>query len=306
MDENTNNIPSKPVNIQGTAVGLPKYTPVGGSAGSGDRKLTSDEMFAMLQTGGGGAESFTAGELPSGNRYTFAFPGRDTEEMVAQQQSRMDKWGNGIGKFAGTTASTFLQGTVGTVYGIGSMLYNWRGASFYDNSVNRSFSRFNENMEDWMPNYYTQAEKDASWYSGKNIWTANFWSDKVLKNLGFSIGTLAGGFAWGSVLKAIGITSKLASIGKGMETAQAVDDAIINVSKGAKFGEISKTLSSLGTKYIKPATANILSNSDRIFTSVTGTFGEASIEAQQNMNQFREGLIEKYYEEMVNIQRVLT
>ena len=79
---------------------------------------------------------------------------------------------------------------MGLVNGIGSMFKTGKFSSLYNNPTNQWLDDINKKMEDWMPNYYTQAEKNAEWYSPKNILTANFWSDKILKNLAQSLQTL--------------------------------------------------------------------------------------------------------------------
>ena len=287
----------KPVNLGGTIQGFPVYTPQSGG-GVGVPKQsgtpTFEELVANFRPSDKGAGNIPASSFYSGNRYTKSLPYTDTEEMAGQQQSSWDKWGNGLSKMVGTAATTFLNGTLGTIYGIGAMARDGRFASFYDNEVNRSLDDFNKRMEDALPNYYTHAEQDASWYSPKNIMTANFWSDKVVKNLGFSIGAMAGGVAWGAVLKGIGLTGRLIQAGKGLETVEAVENAIATAPKLGRFGALSDALSSLSNQYLKPLAGSILTNADRGIISVMGTMGEASMEAIQNMNDFRGKLIQEY------------
>jgi len=290
--------PGKPVNLGGTAVNLPEYTPVdpstfiGGNGGTVG-KLTADEMIANIRTAPAGLSNVPATALPLTGRFNNAMPYADTEEMAGQQQSSWDKWGNGLAKMTGTAGTTFLNGTVGTVVGIGSMIKDGRFASLYDNEFNRNLDEFNKRMENSLPNYYTHAEQDAIWYSPQNVLTANFWSDKVVKNLGFSAGALAGGFAWGAMLKAIGITNRLVQAGKGLETITAIDNAIATAPAAGRFGAIAEALTGLSSK-LKPLAATALSNADRTVVSVMGTMGEAGIESLQNMNQFRDNLINEY------------
>lgn len=233
-------------------------------------------------------------QLGLSNRYSTIYPGVNSEERYAQQQSTLDKWGNGLIKMVGLAGTTFLSGTVGLINGIGSYMGSGRFADLYDNSITRSMDEANKWMEDALPNYYTKQETDASWYSPDNILTANFWSDKVLKNLGFSIGAIGGGFAWGSLLKGIGLTNRLVQAGKGMEMVEAVENAVTNAPKLERFGAINSALDNLGQKYIKNNIAPILTNSERGIVSIMGTAGEASMEALGNMNEFRNSLIQQY------------
>ncbi len=289
-----------PTNTRGTASNLPVYVPADPSTrGSGKpefREQSLEEMLDGLDISGKGALDYvSARELPKAGRYDKGvYVGRDAEEMYAQQQSTADKWGHGLSKMVGTTATTFVSGTVGTVYGIGSMIAENRLAAFYDNDVNRKMDDYNKKIEDYLPNYYTQAESSASWISPKNVWTANFWSDKVIKNLGFSIGSMAGGAAWGALLGNIGKINALVRAEKGLETLTAVESAMVNANNVSKFGAISKALNGLATKYINPLGAGIIANGERATISLMGSMGEASMEALQNMNDFRGNLIKQY------------
>lgn len=295
-------IPGKPINLGGVAKGLPTYTPSPsyspGPGNDGRGALSFEEMVSTIPTGGDkGVPSIPTSSLYIGDRYKYTFPFRNTEEMAAQQQSTMDKWANGFAKMAGTAATTFLAGTVGTVVGVGNYIGSgFKFSAFYDNPVNRGLDAVNDKMEDYLPNYYTQAEKDANWFGSENLLTANFWADKVIKNLGFSIGTLAGGFAWGAALRAIGLTNRLVQAGKGLETATKVEEAIAAAAPTARFGAISNTLSTLSNQYLRPLAATALTNADRGLVSVMGTMGESSFESLQAMNDYRDRMIDAYFQ----------
>jgi hypothetical protein len=233
-----------------------------------------------------------ASEVPFG-RYDKIFYGIDNEELYARRQSALDQLANGAAKMAGTFATSFLEGTVGIINGIGQMTSTGKFSSFYDNDFNRKLDDLNKYLEDALPNYYTQAEKDAEWYSPKNIMSSNFLGDKVLKNLGYSFGALAGGVGWGALLKGVGLTNRLVRAGQGLKTVEAVETAMANTPKLQQFGTINKTLNSLwqGTK---GAAGVALSNSERAIVSSMGMVGEATVEAYQAANQFRDKLIQDY------------
>jgi flagellar hook-basal body complex protein FliE len=227
------------------------------------------------------------------DRYTNIFYGADNEEKYARTQSGWDQLANGIVKTIGTFASSFMTGTVGLINGIGQMASTGRAASFYDNEFNRTFDDFNKYLEDAFPNYYTHAEKDAAWYSPTNIFSANFLGDKVLKNLGYSAGALVGGMGWGAALKGVGLTAKLVRAGKGLQAIEATEAVMANTPRLQQLGAINKSLTSLwnGTK---GTVGKGLMNTDRAIVSVMGTMGEASIEAMNASNNFRNKLLEDY------------
>lgn len=115
------------------------------------------------------------------------------EDSRALLQPTIAKWGAGFGKMLGITATTFLDQTIGTIWGLGSIGYSFitgdgRGFSaFYDNDMSNYLRSVEEEMEKVMPNYRTELEKTNAWY--QNLGTANFWADTIMKNAGFTIGT---------------------------------------------------------------------------------------------------------------------
>ena len=243
----------------------------------------------------GSAEPFgfqRAADVPFG-RYDKIFYGQNNEELYARQQSALDQLGNGIAKMAGTFTTSFLEGTVGVINGIGEMASTGKFSSFYNNDFNRKLDELNQYLENAMPNYYTQAEQDAEWYSPKNIFSANFLGDKVLKNLGYSFGAIAGGMGWGSLIKGIGLTNRLVRAGQGLRTVEAVEATIANAPKVEQFGAINKTLGSLW-QATKSGAGVALTNTERAIVSSMGMLGEATVEAYQASNQFRNKLIEDY------------
>lgn len=239
-------------------------------------------------------QPFTQADAPLAlERYDKLFYGINNEELYAQNQSALSKLGNSAAKMAGTFTTSFLAGTVGLLNGIGEYASTGNFSSFFDNDFNRSIDNFNKRLEDQLPNYYSQAEKDAEWYSPTNIFSANFFGDKVLKNLGYSFGALAGGMGWGALFKGIGLTGRLIRAGQGLRTVEAVESAIANAPRTQQFGAINKTLNSLWQS-TKNTAGIALSNSERAIISSTGMLGEATIEALQSTNEFRNKLIQDY------------
>jgi hypothetical protein len=299
-------MPDKIVNLGGTIPALPPLNTVTPGVNSNSSKpsenLSANDLFLrnleIASKTPAGVPSIPFSSFYSGDRYPKSRPFTDVEEMAAQQQSSWDKVGNGFTKMAGIASTTFISGTIGTVAGLVNMALDHKFSSFYDNPVNRTMDEWNKKMEDALPNYYTHAEQDAKWYSPDSILTANFFSDKVVKNLGYAIGAIGGGVAWGNVLKMMGLTGALVRAGQGLRTVEAVEGAIANAPKLGKFGAINETLNSLAQTYVKNPLGSLLQNSaERGIVSVMGTMGEASIEALQNMNQYRDNLIQQYIDE---------
>lgn len=296
------------INRKGVALGLPVTPivpdiPVGGN-GSGSAtgrdggNMSVNDMFLNIasKTQPTGAEEIPLSSIYKGDRYDATRPGTDYEEMAAQQQSSYDKWRNATVKLAGVTATSFVSGTAGLVYGLGAAAKEGRWASLIDNDVTRAMDESMKKLEDIAPNYYTHKETDASWYYPDNILTANFFSDKIMKNLGYSIGALGGGLAWTSLFRSMGMINSLVRAGQGLATVEATEAAMSTVPKLGKYAAFEDALAKMSQTYVKSPLGAVLSDSERILTSSMGTFGEAAMEGLQGMNKFRDENIKAFFD----------
>ena len=223
--------------------------------------------------------------LPSDSKYDQGMPISeiyDVGEYRGQVQSNLDKWANATGKFALTAGTTFLDGTLGTAVGAVEML---SGGSFINNSFSNAMADISEWQERVLPNYYTKEELDNPWYS--NLGTANFWADKVFKNLGFAVGAVYSGSAWAGATRGLLGTTKLANnVSKGLAKKffdGNVDDAMLALKEGRisgdmLLGELAKDAKALKThNYVQQAVG-----------SFTGAIGESRIEAINNSREFEQ------------------
>lgn len=289
------------INRKGVALGLPT-TPIVADVDfqrnqtEPGQNISAIDMWknALAQPKDLGVADIPLSSFYIGNRYKQTLPGTDYEEMAASGQTAGEKWANGSLKLLGTATTSFISGTVGLVNGIGASIAEQRLASLIDNTTTRKMDEVMQGLEDYAPNYYSHQEQDANWYSPKNILTANFWSDKVLKNLGYSVGAIGGGLAWSSLFRSIGLTNRLVQLGRGMETATAIEGSMSAVPNMQKLNAFESALNSMAQKYIKSPVSSVLKDSDRILTSTMGTFGEASMEGLQGMNEYRRSAIEEY------------
>jgi len=230
-------------------------------------------------------------------RYPVTFKGVDNESVYAQGQTLGEKAYNGVAKMVGTAATTFINGTVGTVYGIMAASQAESGhkiQAFYNNDLSNYLNNINTEWEDKYAHYKTERERTGDWWEPNNLFTANFLFDNIVKNLGFSLGAMGAGFAWGGALKMMGLTSRL--VATGGEWATAADAAIAEsavLPTGQRLAAINSRISQLYNSS-KAGLGGALMKADRGIVATFGTFGEAGIEALNNSQQFRENLVQAY------------
>lgn len=271
------------------------YTPLFGGGDKYVSPLTALENSVLSIKGNG---QLRGGSIPRSisesvsSRYNMFVPGDyDNEDAYAQGQGWTSKMVNGVGKGLVLTGTTLLQSTFGLANGIVRWIGDGRFASFYDNDLNRYLDEVNSKVEDYLPNYYTNVEKNASWYSPDKLFTANFLWNGIVKNLGFAAGAALSGGIYTNVLKSIPLTSRLFSVGKGAEALAATEEALLAANKSAEtYGK----LKSLSDKFL--GSYSSLNTGGRAVVSGLSTVGEAGFEALHNMNQFRENKIKEYKE----------
>lgn len=259
----------------------------------------SNKQASGISPFSGPSTSFA--DIPTTGRFPVYSPFLDNEELSAQGQTWYSKAGNAIAKGAGIATSTFLQGTLGAVYGVGKWIEDGKFSSFYNNEFSQGLDQWNQSLENSLPNYYTQAERDANWYSPENLFSANFVFDKVIKNLGYAAGAYASGMALApafgfissGVFKLLPSLAKFTTAGGMVNASVAMENGIANVANTAKVGKIRGLFAEIGNKFA--ANYNLLNPTQRVLYAGLMSTGEAGLEALQNANEFRQTLINDYY-----------
>lgn len=185
------------------------------------------------------------------------YAGLNNAEIHAEDQSKGNKWKNGLLKFGGKTLNAIVGGTVGVVNGVGEAVSQGSWDALYDNEFSNRLADLDTKMNYQLPNYYSQQE------SQKNLWgqagTANFWADKVLGGLSFTLGAIVSegiwsvatggtsaatlGARWG--VKAMGFTR----VAEGLASNKAIIKELAGIGNVAmKTGEISKDAAIIGGK----------------------------------------------------------
>ena len=141
--------------------------------------------------------------------------------------------GAGLAKGAILAGTTFLDGTVGLIFGAGTAIGEGRGSGLWDNDFSKAMQSVNEWSEQALPNYYTRAEQEQPWY--ENIFTANFLGDKFIKNLGFTIGAFYSGGVTAAGLKVTKLPQLIGAIAKSSKAP-----AIVNTAVGATISAVNE------------------------------------------------------------------
>lgn len=216
------------------------------------------------------------------SRFPLQVLGMDNEDLYSQGQGVFDKAINAIGKGLILTGTTFAQSTIGLLAGLSKFATTGEFSSLYDNEFNRWMDNINKNSENALPNYYSAAERERPWYS--NIFTANFFWDKIVKNLGFMAGAALSGSVFARMLQA----GKLVGTGNALNALKTTEEALITGKTADSLGKISKGFGSLVSSY------DYLNKSQRVLVAGLATTGEAGLEALQATDSTRTKLIEDF------------
>lgn len=160
------------------------------------------------------------------NQYEFENYG----DYRGERQPWYAKIGAGLAKGAVLAGTTFLNGTLGLVAGVGTIATEDRWSGLWDNDFSRAMDSLNKGAEGVLPNYYTQDELNQPWYT--NIFTSNFWGDKFIKNIGFTVGAFYSGRVYSKGLDAIMQAVKAGSNATPMVTS-GVGSVISAVNEGS-------------------------------------------------------------------------
>jgi hypothetical protein len=260
----------------------------------------------------------TNAELDANKRYREFNPTiPNYEDFAAYGQSVSDKAANGLLKglnLAGTT----IAGSFGMLYGAVKSPFTGRLADIWDNEATRGLDAWNNKVDqEYLPNYYTDAEKNAAWYSTDNWFKANFLFDKLIKNSGFAVGAMVtGNIANTGLLKAgqglgkaamagataaessqafklftplLRNTARAFSNAKNIEAAAVLEKEISSIAdltaRTSKLGDLAKTTNQF---------ANFGNTARRTAVAAYSSAGEASFEALGTAKEYRDRLIEEH------------
>ena len=212
-------------------------------------------------------------------------------DNLANTRGELQPWyaqiGAGLAKGAVLAGTTFADGIIGTIVGLGNAAATGTFSGFWDNPFSNAMQQVNEWSESALPNYYADAEKNDPWY--ENIFSANFIGDKFLKNLGFAVGAAySGKISAGATSKLLGL-NKARQAFKGAVTASgealSPNAALQAYREGDLFLDGVRLTDELArdAKKLKMAEPTL-----KLTGAFSGALGEARIEAIQNSKDWFE------------------
>ena len=145
----------------------------------------------------------------------------DINEYRAQKQPWYSQLANGALKMLTTAGTTVVDNTAGLLAGVVQGINNlgdddpktgfWSG--MWNNDVTNAMADIQDKMEEIAPNYMSNWEQNAAFYERmfSGAGAANFWGNDILKNAGFTIGTIASLYLTGGISNVL----KLGNLFKG-------------------------------------------------------------------------------------------
>ena len=211
--------------------------------------------------------------------------GVDYENIRAERQTWQDQLANGVTKFVGKTA-TGVAGGLGmlptiAIVGLGQLTDmvsgqdNFQFKDIYDNDYQRLMDSANEAMDSALPNYVSNAEREASVWN--SMGTMNFWANDLLGGASFVASALLTEYLSAGMATPLALTraSKL------LKAASTADDMAVINRYAQKF-----------SGYVKADRALKLARQ-----VATGAGYEAGVEARHFVDQAKDQYINDYIEQ---------
>lgn len=244
----------------------------------------------MIQSGGTDyyGKSTYDKETPT-EEFLYGSP-TSIQDNRAETQPWYAKIGAGLAKGAILAGTTFLDGTVGLLFGGAQAIGEGRWSALWDNDFSKAMQYVNEASEELIPNYYTTQEQESPWY--ENIFTANFLGDKFLKNLGFAVGAYYSGALLTKPIKLVGALAKastLAKEGKGILTAAQAANRVKNITNATSM--VSSGIGSI-TSAVNEGRIEALNNSTDWYNAQKELIDQAHEAGELDDKQYAEALLQ--------------
>jgi len=311
------NTDSNPINLPNPATDV-ELNLIDLSGRRGPAASATDSFFGNGPVVSNMLPTVSSKELYDNRRYgVYSADTIDIEDQKAYAQSNWDKAANGVLKGLNLAATT-VAGSFGMLLGAAKVPFSGRLADIWDNPIMRRMDEWNNEVDQvYLPNYYTNVENDAAWYSTDNWFKANWVFDKLVKNSGFAVGAMvSGNIANAGLLRAGAALGRYAtagavaaeasqgfklftpllknaarafSAGKNLEAAAVLEKELSSIAdisaSSSKLAEIAKQTSKF---------AEFGNTGRRTLIAAYSSAGESSFEALSTSNEFRNNLISEY------------
>lgn len=218
---------------------------------------------------------------------------QDAVDVRAENQPWYAQLGAGIAKGAVLTGTTFLDGTMGLLYGSAKAIGDEDVSKLWDNDFSKAMQSINDWSERELPNYYTSQEQDASIWD--KLFTANFWGDSLIKNLGFTVGAFYSGGLEAGAIRGLGrlamtgaknLGATISTIKNIAQTSQATASILGSFTSAVNEGRIEALNNS--REYYKAVSSDLLNQHNERLKSIQdnyyGTEMYNNLVAQENDN----------------------
>lgn len=218
---------------------------------------------------------------------------QDAADVRAENQPWYSQLGAGIAKGAVLTGTTFLDGTMGLLYGGAKAIGDGDVSKLWDNDFSKAMQSINDWSEKELPNYYTSQEQDASIWD--KLFTANFWGDSFIKNLGFTVGAFYSGGLEAGAIRGLGrlamtgaknLGATISTIKNIAQTSQATASILGSFTSAVNEGRIEALNNS--REYYKAVSSDLLNQHNERLKSIQdnyyGTEMYNNLVAQENDN----------------------
>jgi hypothetical protein len=237
------------------------------------------------------------------SRYPIYNPSLDNEEIYGQAQPWYKQIGNSLVKTGGLAIGSFAN----AMLTIPDAIRASKGDNIYKNEASFEVDKWMQNLEDKFPNYYTKWEKEHPFMSAVTpSGMANFWGDKFLKNLGYTIGAIGGAAVQdaliGAVTEGIGeiplISNQVSKAGLYLgKIFSKTDDVEQVLNLGKTVGATEKNFLTLNDLAASAGQVKITKPIQYGLSVYTSAHAEAGMEARQGYNDVKEKLTNQYIAE---------
>lgn len=218
---------------------------------------------------------------------------QNASDVRAENQPWYSQLGAGIAKGAILAGTTFLDGTMGLLYGGAKAIGDGDVSKLWDNDFSKAMQSINDWSERELPNYYTSQEQDASIWD--KLFTANFWGDSFIKNLGFTVGAFYSGGLEAGAIRGLGrlamtgaknLGATISTIKNIAQTSQATASILGSFTSAVNEGRIEALNNS--REYYKAVSSDLLNQHNERLKSIQdnyyGTEIYNNLVAQENDN----------------------